>query len=405
MNVLVLLFALMGHVFFLVGLTNRLHSLGIPRRIITLGSWVLFVVGALIVVGMGGWWFGYFTRGSRVVEVYLIFCWAVAAVTLLRLIWFRCFLLRRPSIVRFHRRRSAEVHRAPGVCDDDSHHFLVWMPRNEILKLEISDWILDVPRLPAALDGLKIVHLSDLHFTGRVGKSYFQEVVRVCNEIDPDLVAITGDIVDRPEYLDWIADTLGRLRARHGVFFTLGNHDLDLRDADRIRHTLEQSGLIDLDGLERQIEIAGQPVLLAGSVHPWIGRVRETHQPDGEVNRCVSRTLRIALAHCPDELDWARAWDADLMLAGHTHGGQIRIPPFGAIMSPTRQGVKYVSGVFYQPPTILHVTRGVSGDTPIRWNCPPEVACLRLRYCAADLLPSGEPPMGVPGGSGRAAIE
>ncbi len=95
--------------------------------------------------------------------------------------------------------------------------------------------------------------------------------------------------------------------------------------------------------------------------------------------RADADALRIALAHCPDQLRWARAWGADLMLAGHTHGGQIRIPPLGAIFSPTRHGVKYVSGVFYSPPTILHVSRGVSGDIPIRWNCPPEIACLRLR--------------------------
>ena len=67
------------------------------------------------------------------------------------------------------------------------------------------------------------------------------------------------------------------------------------------------------------------------------------------------------------------------MLAGHTHGGQIRIPPLGAILSPTAKGVKYISGVFYVPPTILHVTRGVSGDIPVRWNCRPEIAHLRLR--------------------------
>ena len=373
MNVLLLLFALLGHAFFLVGLTNRLHSLGIRRKLITDGTKVLFVFGVLVVLGVGGWWYWGVAAGSRVVFAYLIFCWVVAAVTLVRLVYFRCFLLRRPSIVRFHGRRSAEVHLDPDV-QGDAHHRLVHWSVNEILRLEVSDWTLEVPRLPAALDGLKIVHLSDFHFTGRVGKSYFQEVVRTCNELEPDLVAITGDIVDRAKYIEWIADTLGRLRARHGVYFTLGNHDLDKGNAEGIRRAMVQSGLIDLGGLERQIEIAGQQVLLAGSVRPWINGRNAAPLP-----RQTEGVLRIALAHCPDQLDWARAWDADLLLAGHTHGGQIRIPPFGAIMSPTRHGVKYVSGVFYRPPTILHVTRGVSGDTPIRWNCPPEIACLRLR--------------------------
>jgi len=89
--------------------------------------------------------------------------------------------------------------------------------------------------------------------------------------------------------------------------------------------------------------------------------------------------LRIVLAHTPDQFAWARAQNADLMLAGHTHGGQICIPPLGAIFSPTAAGVRYISGIFYAPPTVLHVSRGLSGDIPIRWNCRPEISRLRLR--------------------------
>jgi predicted MPP superfamily phosphohydrolase len=89
--------------------------------------------------------------------------------------------------------------------------------------------------------------------------------------------------------------------------------------------------------------------------------------------------LRIGLAHGPDQLAWAQSLEIDLLLVGHTHGGQIRIPPLGAIFSPTADGVKYVSGVFHLPPTILHVSRGISSQIPLRWNCRPEVAMLELR--------------------------
>ena len=80
------------------------------------------------------------------------------------------------------------------------HHFLVHLPGNESLQLDLTERAIDLPRLPPALDGLSIVHLSDLHFTGRVGKAYFQEVVRLSNELEPDLVAITGDLVDRSRH-------------------------------------------------------------------------------------------------------------------------------------------------------------------------------------------------------------
>jgi predicted MPP superfamily phosphohydrolase len=129
-----------------------------------------------------------------------------------------------------------------------------------------------------------------------------------------------------------------------------------------------------LGGRRRQIDINGQPVMLMGNELPWI-----KHEPPAACGFAeTTSSLRIVLSHSPDQLRWARAQDADLMLAGHTHGGQICIPPLGAIFSPSAAGVKYVAGVYYSPPTILHVTRGVSGDTPFRWRCPPEIAHLRL---------------------------
>jgi hypothetical protein len=114
---------------------------------------------------------------------------------------------------------------------------------------------------------------------------------------------------------------------------------------------------------------------LAGNELPWL-------VPAADMSNCPPRNgdgpLRIVLAHSPDQLDWAQAQDADLLLAGHTHGGQIRLPLIGPILSPTREGVKYASGVFYAPPTIMHVTRGVSGLLPLRLKCPPEMVYLLL---------------------------
>jgi hypothetical protein len=71
--------------------------------------------------------------------------------------------------------------------------------------------------------------------------------------------------------------------------------------------------------------------------------------------------------------------DFDLMLSGHTHGGQVCLPIVGPIFCPSNSGVEMASGVFYKLPTVIHVTRGLSGEFPLRWNCPPEVAHLILR--------------------------
>jgi predicted MPP superfamily phosphohydrolase len=170
------------------------------------------------------------------------------------------------------------------------------------------------------------------------------------------------------------------------VFFVLGNHDVRV-DSDGVRRRLGQSGFVDLGGREHQLDVRGVPVLLAGNEAPWFGRPGQgSGRPPGR-QECPAHPspLRIALAHSPDQVAWARRWNADLLLVGHTHGGQIRIPPLGPIFSPCLRGVKHYSGIYHLPPTILHVTQGVSGDIPVRWNCKPEIALLTLRRGGGDL--------------------
>lgn len=385
--VLLMLLALAGHAFLWIGLVNRLHSVGIRRRIISVATLVLFLCASLIPIGISIWcvlhpecfstapwqWMRSGSAAASASAGYVMACWLIAPLTLVRFVLMR-FSLRQPAVVRFHGRRPLKMDLTPAAIhpDEIAHHHVTRLPQNETLRLEVSQWALDVPRLQPSLDGLSIVHISDLHYTGRVGKAYFREVVRACNDLKPDLVCITGDLLDRPIGFDWIADTLGRLTARHGVYFVLGNHDLRV-DFHRLLRTLKDHGLVHLGGRWQQIKVNETPVVLVGNERPWIIPAKDLAEDPPPVG-----PLRIVLSHSPDQFGWARAHDADLILAGHTHGGQIRIPPLGAIMSPSRHGVKYIAGIFYTPPTIMHVTRGVSGDIPLRWNCPPEIGLLKL---------------------------
>ena len=113
------------------------------------------------------------------------------------------------------------------------------------------------------------MHLSDLHFTGRVGKAFFQEVVDLTNELEPDLVAITGDLVDTNACIDWMPDTLGQLTARHGVYFVLGNHDLTGRHARGCggRWSTRAWSTWAAAGCESRSN--GAPIVLAGNELPW----------------------------------------------------------------------------------------------------------------------------------------
>jgi predicted MPP superfamily phosphohydrolase len=290
--------------------------------------------------------------------------------------WLCRYALRRPpAVLRSLRSRGLLDRAAPALhVQQHPHHFLVHLPGNQTLHLDLSERAIEVPRLPPALDGLVLLHISDFHMSGRVGKPYFQEIVRLSNELHPDLVLLTGDYVDRAECIDWIPDTIGRLSARWGVYCILGNHDVEF-DTGRLIRVLEESGLRYIGGRHAQIEVRGLPVVLAGNELPWMG-------PAADLEHCPppgkDGPLRIGLAHCPDQLPWARAHQIDLLLAGHTHGGQIRLPLVGPIFTCSRLGVEYAAGVFHVPPTIMHVTRGVSGELPLRWNCAPEIAQLVL---------------------------
>ena len=385
MYVLLILLTLIGHVCIWVALVNRVHATAIRNRMCKL----MMLAGAVSTLLIPAWYVWRYplhampfadreawTTPWRFDLLYGVACWTMAAIGILD--WVRRHILARPpEVLRSHRSRLLELLRSPQepASHDHDHHFLVRLPGNQILHLDIAEHGLRLHRLAAQLDRFSIVHISDLHFTGRVRKAYFQEVARICNELDPDLVAITGDLVDKPQCIEWIPDTLGTLRARYGVYFVLGNHDLRSEPA-RLRRTMTDCGLEYLGGRWLRIEVRGQPIVLAGNELPWIS-------PPADLSQAPSREadggqLRIALSHSPDQIEWARSNDVDLLLAGHLHGGQIRIPIIGPILAPSRRGVEYSSGVFLSPPTIMHVSRGISGEVPIRLNCPPEVAKLVL---------------------------
>ncbi|HTN74835.1 MAG TPA: metallophosphoesterase, partial [Pirellulaceae bacterium] len=235
--------------------------------------------------------------------------------------------------------------------------------------------------LPSGLNGLAIVQLSDLHYTGQLTRDYYNYVIDRANELEGDLIVITGDIVDKVPCIDWISDTLGRLQAPHGVYFILGNHDKRVPDVELLRRTLMQAGLKDVGGRAMTLEINGVEVHLAGNELPWLPlraapEVFQPHDRDHEV-------FRLLLSHTPDQYAWARERGYDLMLAGHCHGGQVRIPGIGPIVSPSRFGIRYASGLFYEAPTLLHVSRGISGTHPLRLWCQPELVKLVLT-CDAD---------------------
>jgi predicted MPP superfamily phosphohydrolase len=211
--------------------------------------------------------------------------------------------------------------------------------------------------------------------SGRITRRYFERVVEETNALNANIVAITGDIVERDPCIDWIPETLGRLRADSGVYYVLGNHDRQV-NIERLKKVLADVGLMHLGAECCQLSIRGVPIVLGGNELPWFEPA--SNFDDVPRHDESGLPLRILLAHSPDEFKWAQAREVDLILAGHLHGGQVRLPLFGAILAPSRYGVRYAHGVFTAGNTVLHVSRGAGSLTPLRYNCPPEISLLTL---------------------------
>ncbi len=386
-SIIAALIFLLGHASIFITLVNRLHSTAIPRPVVK----TIDICGQVIAFGtpilIGAWAMQNFAFQiqpqlsdpvTRWIAGYLGICcfaagWAIAD-RVLRTTEVKTTKLLLTNHTEVSSMLKKIGHRPTGDLLTDVCSRL---PFNEILKLSIHEKELRLPRLPASLDGLRITHLTDLHMTGQLTRSFYEELVHAANEWESDLVVLTGDIVEKTPCLEWIKPTLGNLRAKSGVYYVLGNHELRLKDEARTREALNGAGLVDMGHQWRQIDCRGESIIVAGNELPWFKPAADMATCPTEVDG--KRAFRILLTHSPDQLAWAREHDCDLMLAGHTHGGQVRLPLIGPILAPSWQGSRFASGTFYYDPTLMHVSRGIAGTRPLRLNCKPELARLTLR--------------------------
>jgi hypothetical protein len=391
LTVVLALLALVGHAALWVGFVNRVHSTGAPRPVIKLFSGcghALLVLLPLIAVWF--WWnsgisfIDWMPQAAQCQALwfYFVLCWIMALLTVA--LWIpRHLLPAKVHAVLSSRTTMADIAAVLGhkPAVGWRARLLSLVPGNQIFQLAIDEKQLALPRLPAPLDGFSIAHLSDLHFTGRIGIDFFKAVVERTNALRADLIVLTGDVLDEMELVDWIPQTIARLSAPLGVYFVLGNHDQFTGEGPRLRQALTAAGLMDLGGRWKRLDVNGAEIILAGNELPWFA-------PSPDMRQCPARSadhpqLRLLLSHSPDQFPWARRCDFDLMLAGHTHGGQIRLPLIGPIFSPSSHGVKYASGTFYASPTLMHVSRGISSELPLRFNCRPELTKIVLRSSAS----------------------
>jgi predicted MPP superfamily phosphohydrolase len=256
----------------------------------------------------------------------------------------------------------------------------VWL---EPALLRVRRYRIPIADLPAWAEGLRIVHLSDTHHGPYVSLPYLARAVARANALSPDLIVLTGDYVQRtPRAIAPGVAILGGLRARLGRFAVLGNHD-HWEGPEASREALAAAGLTLLDhrhvflGPEGEMPAPGaEGLCLAG-----LGDLWEDERPPAEALAGVpSSVARLVLSHNPDYAEKIPAdLRVDLMLAGHTHGGQVRLPGLGTPVVPSAHGQKYAGGLCQGPRGPVVVSRGVGmAYMPVRLGVRPEIVLVTL---------------------------
>ncbi len=251
------------------------------------------------------------------------------------------------------------------------------LPGNQIASLQRNRKRLFIDRLPGDLEDLRIAHLSDVHLTGQLSTTFYRLAMDWISDQLPDLIVLSGDIVDYQKSLKQIRSVFEGLSAPLGCYFILGNHDKRLPIPTDVCRELCEIGWTDVGKSNAIAAKANSLILIAGNEEPWFERHDSVAANDSTHGPQLNQ-WKLGVAHSPDQFDWGIANRFDLLLCGHTHGGQIRLPVIGPIIAPSRYGSRYASGVFWKENTLMHVSRGISGVHPFRWGCIPEVTILEL---------------------------
>ena len=261
----------------------------------------------------------------------------------------------------------------------------IWIARNNT-ALELNTYTIASETLPKPFDGYRIAHVSDLHNT-QIGENN-EELLSMLRETKPDVIAITGDLIDSRR-----TDTAVALHfAKEAVsiapcFYVTGNHEARLDDYAAFRNELTACGVVVLENECFEIERGGETITLLGVDDPSF----ETDYLNGDADEVMQNKLstltsnepafRVLLSHRPELFDQYVNYDINLVLSGHAHGGQVRLPFVGGVIAPN-QGLfpKYDGGQYTRKNTTMIVSRGIGNSLfPFRVNNRPEVILVDLK--------------------------
>lgn len=243
--------------------------------------------------------------------------------------------------------------------------------------LQTSSLTVSSDRIPSAFDGLKIVHLSDLH-----DATFGENQTRLANKVkqlEPDLIFLTGDIIDSNRYdLHNSVELVEQLVTFSNVFYVIGNHEVAINEVDEITDTLSSLGVTVLMNEHAMIERNGERMVIAGVEDPLNEPYMESELAvkgfiENTVEELDPSLYTLLLSHRPEVFDIYVEEKIDVVFTGHAHGGQVRLPGFGGLIAPGQGWFPaYTAGTHESGMTTMIVSRGLGNSIfPFRiWNRP-----------------------------------
>ena len=251
--------------------------------------------------------------------------------------------------------------------------------------LELNTYTISSRGLPDAFDGYRIAQVSDLH-NAEFGDGN-QRLLDMLREAEPDMIAITGDLIDSRKTNIAVALAFAEEAVRIApCYYVSGNHEARVPEYRELKAGLEAAGVTVLDDARVEIEISGKSITIIGVNDPSFLADYLTSDAavmDRKISELSSEdaSFTILLSHRPELFDTYAAHDMDLVLTGHAHGGQFRLPLIGGLIAPN-QGLfpKYDDGLYSEGNTNMIVSRGLGNSIiPFRFNNRPEVVLIELK--------------------------
>lgn len=243
-------------------------------------------------------------------------------------------------------------------------------------RLELVTVRVPITGLGAAFDGYRIAFLTDLHSSPIVPRWWIDAAVTQALRLEADLVLLGGDFIDDDvHFVSSVTEILAPLTAPDGVYAVLGNHDHYV-DAPAVRRAVAAAGVTELLNRNVVIERGGAKLGVCG-----VGDLEMDAIDFAAATACLGADVpRIVLSHDPDVFAfWPAELRCDLMLSGHTHGGQAYLPLLGPPFVPSQFGARFLKGMFRNGSRQLYVSRGIGASgVPFRWRCPPELTLVEL---------------------------